>query len=159
MSKFADKNIVYINLVPITDGGGLQNAASFLETMQQLEKQPFEYFVIFKKSSLLQSICDKGKIKYRQIGTSYISRLIFESTFFIRRKGAIIFTLFGLQPLVTFNCLNIVGCAYSNLFYPEIPFWKFHSKPIRVYKKLVDSGRKYFLKKADYWIFETEFIY
>ncbi len=53
--------------------------------------------------------------------------------------------------------INVNGCAYSNLFYPEIPFWAQAGK-YRYLFEMKDFFRRKQIQKADYWIFETEVL-
>jgi glycosyltransferase involved in cell wall biosynthesis len=54
--------------------------------------------------------------------------------------------------------LNIVGCAYSNLFYPELRFWADLPIVTRVIREIVDIYRRQITKRSDYWILETEVL-
>ena len=49
----------------------------------------------------------------------------------------------------------MVGCAYSNLFYPEVNFWGNLPFPDRVLREVVDVFRGKRLRTADAVIFET----
>ena len=60
--------------------------------------------------------------------------------------------------MLTFGCTNIVGCAYSNLFYPEIHFWAYLPLYKRLQKNIIDRYRFYFTRIADVVIFETEHL-
>jgi hypothetical protein len=50
---------------------------------------------------------------------------------------------------------NIVGCAYSNLFYPEIAFWSELRFDERALRFVIDQYRKRLTASADFWLFET----
>lgn len=149
---------VYINLVPITTGGGLQNAASFLETINKQIANKDGYLFIVKKNTTLESICIKHKLRSHIISNSRISRILFECLFFFNKRDAVIFTLFGPKPILTYRCFNIVGCAYSNLFYPQIAFWSYLPWHSRFIKWLTDKYRYFFTRSADVVIFETEHL-
>lgn len=144
---------VYVNLVPIKSGGGLQNALNLINGFSELEDTD-EYIYIIRSMKLKEKLEEKG-LKYKIINDNIFCRLIYE-LFYFNRKKAIIFTLFGGKPLISYGCKTISGCAYSNLFYPEIDFWEYLNPLQRFKKKLIDWYRYYLTKKSDVIIFETE---
>jgi len=152
-------NKIIINLVPITKGGGLQNAINFIIGFNKVIDKKDDYFFIFKKNIILEKFCKEYNLKYKTINNTLMARLLFECFYFINKKNNIIFTLYGGKPLFTYNNkMNIVGCAYSNLFYPEVKFWSYLSKFQQVVKLVIDKYRFYSIRKADVYIFETDVL-
>jgi glycosyltransferase involved in cell wall biosynthesis len=67
----------------------------------------------------------------------------------------VVFTLFGPPLLRNNGAKTINGCAYSNLFYPELDFWGFLRLPHRIIKKVIDLYRKRMLAHSEVVMFET----
>ena len=147
---------LYINLVPITVGGGLQNTINFLLNVE-LEKFNFEEVIfIIKNNKVLLEICEEKKYNFIVIQDSFFSRFMFETLFFRNQKNVMIFTLFGTVPLLPWGNFTVTGCAYSNLFYSEIDFWK-HLTPLsKKIKLLKDRYRFRNIKSSNVVIFETD---
>jgi glycosyltransferase involved in cell wall biosynthesis len=147
----------YINLVPVMTGGGLQNAINLIIGINDLECDNSKFVFLIRNTKLEEILIEK-QMEYIKIEDSIFSRLFYELFFFLGKKGNIIFTLFGGKPLVTYKNFTISGCAYSNLFYPEIDFWGYLSFPKKLIKKLKDIYRFYLIKFSDVVIFETEIL-
>jgi len=147
---------VYINFVPISTGGGLQNAINFLLNIKLDKFHSQEIHFIIRKNDTLIEICKRKNYDFTVIDNGFFARLTFEILFFKDKKNSIIFTLFGTVPFLSWNNFTITGCAYSNLFYPEIDFWghlKFFQKRIKLLK---DYYRYKNISSSDVVIFETE---
>jgi len=143
-----------VNLLPVSTGGGLQNALSLISGF----KDANNYIFIVRKDSDTDKLCQKFELETLSVGNSNWQRFIFELSVKRRfKKGMVCFTLFGPVMLSASGHLtNVVGCAYSNLFYPTIPFWGFLSPLQKLRKEGIDLLRKHMTQKADYWIFETK---
>ena len=150
--------MLYINLVPITVGGGLQNTINFLKNFNTKELTSIKFVIILKDNKNLINICKERNFDYYIIKNTFISRLKYETLFFINKKNSIVFTLFGTKPILTWNNFTITGCAYSNLFYPCIDFWGYLSPIKKTIKQLKDKYRFLNVKASDVVIFETELL-
>lgn len=148
-------NKVYVNLVPIMSGGGLQNAINLITGISETIDNKDDYIFI-TRSTTLEEILEEKKLSYIKIKNTFFSRLKFELLFFVNKKRNLIFTLFGGKPLFTFKNFTISGCAYSNLFYPEIDFWGYLPKHIKAFKKIKDLYRYFLVKSSDVVVFETD---
>lgn len=87
-----------------------------------------------------------------------MGRFLTEIAHCLKRSGyQVCFTIFG-PPMLGSQArfLNVVGCAYSNLFYPDIDFWCDLTPFRRIVRQSVDRYRFWGTAQADYWIFETE---
>lgn len=149
---------IYINLVPIHSGGGLQNSINFLLNIDLNNLQSKDVVFIIRNNHNLLKICQEKGYRVVVIENNFLERLKFELFFFKNKENALIFTLFGTVPLLKWNNFTITGCAYSNLFYPEIDFWKhlgFIRKQIKILK---DYYRYKNLHLSDIVIFETEVL-
>lgn len=143
-----------LNLLPVVSGGGLQNALSFVRTLGDFDRR---VVVICRAGSKLAVECSENKVEF----TSVSSRFDYELRGAIKEFGhhRTCFTLFGSPLYCTRSSWNnVCGVAFSNLFYPELDFWGHLSFSLRKFRHVKDKGRKYFVKLADSWIFETEVL-
>jgi len=149
-----------LNFLPVSQGGGMQNAMSFLEILAKDGQRKQEFQIVARENSAIHLKCQEYDISHIAVKNSRIGRLRFElgcQKYF--SKGQVCFTFFGPPMLGSQDYLiNVVGCAYSNLFYPEIPFWSYLPWFQRTQKKLIDHYRKHITARGDYWIFETNVL-
>lgn len=152
------KKDIILNFLPIAMGGGLQNSLSFIKTLANDRKWKDSCAALVREGTRLHKLCKEVDVETVVVPNSNLGRLSFEvSCRLIFLHGQLCFTLFGPVMLrSTGYLLNVNGCAYSNLFYPEISFWGFLPSFQRVRKEAIDLARKLMTQKADYWIFETE---
>lgn len=149
---------IYINLVPIVKGGGLQNAINFLLNLDIKELNIIDFSVVLRNDRALIDICKDRGFEYSIINNTFLARLKYELIFFFGKNKSIIFTLFGTKPVLTWGAKTITGCAFSNLFYPKIDFW-IHLTPIgKMIKKVKDLYRLLNVRSSDVVIFETELL-
>lgn len=141
------------NFLPIGGGGGLQNALSFIENLESVAGIEF----IARQGSLVDQALTRRNAAIRRVGHGKLGRVWFE----LGRKGMdlngrTVFSIFG-PPFLreSEKTLNINGFALSNLFYPEIDFWKYCSRLEKTRRYFIDAYRRYYYRKADFWIFET----
>ena len=81
---------LYINLVPIVSGGGLQNAINFLLNLD-LDKLNFnKTIVIIRNNAVLQKICNDNSYEYIVIDNTFFARLKYEIFFFMDKKSSIL---------------------------------------------------------------------
>lgn len=156
------KKTILINLVPISSGGGLQNALSFIEQMHEITELKNQSIVICKLNSSIHYKCIEEKIDHICIGSNLVSRLYFEMFYALKvvKKFKIkcVFTLFGAPPLITLKSINVSGFAYSNLLHREVEFWDFLPWRKRILKFIKDNIRYYGYWNADAVIFETDLL-
>jgi len=156
------KNIA-INLVPISKGGGLQNALSFILWLKKQPPISFTPIILCQSNSIIEETVKNSNIKYIAIRNTFKSRLIFE--FFLARKimkqqkVKLVFTLFGPPPFSTpANVTKISGFAYSNLLQPEVDFWGFLPPHKKLLKNLIDFFRFHQSANSDVIILETDYL-
>jgi glycosyltransferase involved in cell wall biosynthesis len=148
---------IYINLVPIMSGGGLQNAINLILGILEIESDLNRYIFLVRNKNL-EEICKNNNLNFIKVNNNIFHRLFFELFFFMNKKNNIVFTLFGASPFLSYNNTTIVGCAYSNLFYPEINFWGYLPFYKKYLKKTKDYYRYIVLKFSDVLIFETNIL-
>ena len=150
---------IILNFLPLKSGGGLQVGMDFLEQLK-LHGHKHEWYLVATKGTPLAEVPAVRNLRLvKAIQNSVISRLWFEyigCQKLIREVGAsLVYTQFG-PHWPGASTVNIVGCAYSNLFHPEVDFWErlpFFKKAVRV---CIDALRMSRLRHADHIIFETE---
>jgi glycosyltransferase involved in cell wall biosynthesis len=152
---------IILNLLPITKGGGLQNTLSFLEMLSADSKRKKDVAIVCREGTSVADFCRERFRSVENIKNTLPSRFrteLFGLTTLSRGLNSnLCLTLFG-APAFGYRgrMLNVIGCAYSNLFYPEIDFWGY-LRGTGLYRKFaIDAFRKFSLKKADFWVFETE---
>lgn len=154
--------MVLFNMVSIKAGGGQQNALSFLENIVSLNLG-FDYIVACTESTLVYDFCLKNHIRYIVVKQGVLSRLKYELLFeflpaFKKYKIEKIFTIFGSAPLMSLNVYKISGCAYSNIFQPEVDIWGYMVWYKRILKKCIDLFRLFSLLQSDEIILETHYL-
>lgn len=77
------------------------------------------------------------------------------STIVLKNNIEIIYTMFG-PGLHSKGIKSVTGCAYSNLFFPEIEFWNGYSFLKRIQLNLIDRYRLKSTLKSNFIIFENE---
>lgn len=149
---------ILLNLLPLKTGGGVQVALDFLENIAQYGKQ-HEWLVICRAGMPFEQYCKRhiklvarvadnlpSRAKFEWLGYAQISKTL---------QPEVALTLFGPHLRIQ-GAVNIGGCAYSNLFYPEIDFWQGLPSHRKLIKKVIDQLRFKRLAHNDITIFETE---
>lgn len=159
-SARSSRDGILLNTLPIRAGGGLQKTLSLFDQWAKLGQGKVALVAIAVEGGALEAAAKRANIPIVPVSPGLISRLWFELCIQKKfRKNSLCFTLSG--PIMIGSgryFLNVTECAYSNLFYPEIDFWRYLPFFKRLKKRLVDQLRKQFTKKADFWIFQTEVI-
>ena len=150
---------ILLNCIPLKSGGGLQVGLDFVEQATQYGFN-HEWFLVATEGTPLARIRESSNLHLvKTVPNSIIARLWFE---YIGCRGLIkevnanlVYTQFG-PHWPGARTFNIVGCAYSNLFYPEINFWERFPLSRRLLSRGIDVFRLLRLRRADHIIFETE---
>ncbi len=151
---------ILFNFLPIKKGGGQQVATSFIKVLYELDGETSDKVILVTADTFMDKLVTSiGYKNVIRIKNSFISRFMFEyfglkkviATYKV--KG--IFTMFG-PDLRKVKLPSVVGCAYSNIFFPEVDFWKGWSIHKRVMFSLIDRFRLKRTLQADGIIFENE---
>lgn len=149
---------IVLNLLPLKTGGGVQVALDFMSWARQIGRH-HEWLIVCREGSPFAQPREDNLVLAQTVRDRLADRLWFEyvgcRNFLDRVKPDAIFTLFGPHWPGAKDRLNIAGCAYSNLFYPEIDFWRALPRHRRLIKKIIDWQRLQRLRTADVRIFET----
>ena len=137
--------MILFNFVSIKSGGGQQNTLSFLENIKH-EDINFNYVVACTEDSLIHKYCKSNDILNYVISDTKLARLKFELASYknikMKYNTKVIFTIFGAAPLISCNAYKISGCAYSNIFQPEIDIWGY----LPWNKRIIKNAQEVFSK-------------
>lgn len=151
---------IILNFLPLKTGGGVQVALDFLENIRMTDRGHDWYLICRENTPFLRYLGGTLHLA-SEVSDNNLSRLRFEYREIRyleeRIKPDIIYTLFG-PPLPRVKTLQVAGCAYSNLFYPEIDFWGGYPFFSRTLKKVKDRFRLSRFLLADIKIFENREI-
>ena len=151
---------IILNFLPLKTGGGMQVA---LDLLKQVEAHggEHEWFVVAREGTAFEEYKDTGNVKtIKLVRDSLLDRLFFEhfgcQALLHDLNPDVIYTQFGPSWPGARSVRNVVGCAYSNLFYPEIDFWAPYPWYKQLERKFVDYFRLKRLKIANLVVFETK---
>lgn len=154
-----DKLTVFLNLVPLRTGGGVQQAIGFIHALPKSDSQHRWVIAIRDGVNALEDACNEQPWPVVRIADSLPSRARFElfggAAIERQHNVDITYTFFGPQCF-GMSSPQVVGCAYSNLLYPEVAFWEHEHRTKKLLRAVVDKYRKWRLVSADLAIFETE---
>ncbi|HEX2893685.1 MAG TPA: glycosyltransferase family 4 protein [Marmoricola sp.] len=137
-------------------GGGLQVALSTLEAIGD----DVAVRLVCLNSGPLEKV---GRSRGWQVVVRRDSRMLRAlrqlAPKFLRNRdidASVVYTVFGPPMRGPRIDTTIVGVAYSNLFYPELNFWRNENLGRRLARRVRDSLRLRAILKADALVFETE---
>lgn len=156
---------VLINLIPISAGGGLQNALSFISSLTEFSEEDgreISYLIACRRGSKIHDYCEERKISFVTFSAGLIGRLYFEllgAWILVRSKKLdLVFTLFGPPPINIASVIRISGFAYSNIIQREVDFWGFLPAWKGFLKRSVDKVRYLAALRSDELILETDYL-
>jgi glycosyltransferase involved in cell wall biosynthesis len=149
-----------LNFLPLKTGGGVQVGLDFIAHARDLGRR-HQWHLVATAGTPFAHIGESANVHTLRIVPEELrARLWFEFSGCRRAlnavRPAVIYTLFGPQWPGGADTSSVVGCAYSNLCYPEINFWGRLPPYQRAVRELVDLGRRRRVQEADAVIFETE---
>lgn len=150
---------VLVNFYPIKVGGGQQVATNFINVIVSHHFNHNWYFFLGKNSEL-DFVAQKLKISRNKclvLKYSYANRLLYNRVvkeFVKKNKIDIIYNYSPVLPIE--KVPQVIRSVYSNLYFPEIPFWQDYSLLTRIKKKMIDIYRLKFTLKANGIIFENK---
>jgi glycosyltransferase involved in cell wall biosynthesis len=148
-----------LNFLPLKTGGGVQVAFDFLN-QAKLYGREHHWYLVARDLGPFASFNDcKNITLVKLVPDNLFSRLFFEyfgcKKLIKKYNPDLIYTQFGPHWPGT-KKLNIAGCAYSNLFYPELDFWGALPCRKKWVKLFIDRHRLKRVLAVDEVIFETE---
>ena len=152
---------ILLNFVPLKSGGGLQVGLDFISQAKTLGGA-HEWFLVATKGTPFENMESTPNLKLvRLVEASPLKRLWFEYVecrSVIREwKPDLVYTQFG-NHWPGARVSHVVGCAHSNLMYPEIDFWGKYPPALRFLRRLIDRFRRRRLCAADEAVFETQVL-
>jgi len=151
---------IILNFLPLKSGGGVQVGIDFIQNALA-DENGHDWYLVSTEGTAFDQLGETPKFKHAAtVGRGRAARFMWE-LFGCKKllrsvNPDVIYTQFGPQWLGAGDYPNVVGCAYSNLFYPEIAFWKQLPKAKRFGKWWIDQYRLARLQAADAVIFETK---
>ncbi len=153
-----------INLGPLKKGGGHNVALNFLYELMKINNHEFDMSFVVCENTAISDVLHKSKWKNKilVVSSNPIKRIHQEFTLIkkhIKNNGIdVVFTYFGFA-FVGKGVKQVIGSADSNLYFPEIDFWKNERFLNKIKRYLVDCYRIYGLKAANGVIFENKAMY
>ena len=153
---------ILINFSSLKSGGGQNVAMNFLGELFNMTFHDLQFFFFVAKDSephkYLQRI---GYKNYYVVSRKPLKRILFEiflsKKILMQNKICIIYSYFGFG-FFTKKIPQVSGSADSNLYFPEINFWKGYNGFGRFKKKVIDLYRIYGIKRVKAVIFENEIL-
>ena len=153
---------VLINLSTLKKGGGQNVGLNFLESLLRINIKDIDFHFTCVKNSAIHIYLQNEKISnITFMPSNPIKRMLKE--FILGRSILksnnidIIYTYFGIG-LYTKSIPQISGSADSNIYFPEIDFWKEYNGVNLIFKKIIDEYRIWGLKRMEAIIFENEIM-
>jgi len=150
---------IILNFIPLKKGGGVQVGLDFLSNISKLGGS-HNWYLVCTEGTPFENFAETSNLKrVNVVKRNLLCRLWYE--YYACRHDIkkyninIVYTQFGPHWPAP-NITNIVGCAYSNLMYPEIDFWGKLPAHKKIVKKVIDFFRKERMLAADLIVFETE---
>lgn len=148
---------ILLNMLPLRAGGGLQVGLDFLSSLAN-SSNATNWSIVYEAGGLLDEAIPPGIGMRMPVDVGPLKRLHWETRRIPRladRYHDVVYTLFGRGVGRTHKAPSVVGSAYSNIYYPEIDFWRGHSTSRRLLAIAKDRVRRVHTLRADGWIFET----
>jgi len=150
---------IILNFIPLKQGGGVQVGLDFLSQAKLYGKEHNWYVVATEGTPFVAYEYSDNVHLAKVMPRNLKARLLFEyfgcKALIKETNAPIIYTQFGpIWPGA--NVVNVAGCAYSNLMYPEIDFWGKLPFLSQIKRKIIDYFRTQRMLAADYIIYETQ---
>jgi len=159
MKMNGDKMHLLINFSTLKAGGGQNVAMNFLYAIDKIQLNDINIFYFVAQNSQPHKFLEtKGMKNYFVVASNPIKRILFEiieSEKMLKQWDIdIIYSYFG-YGFFPKEYKQVVGSADSNLYFPEIDFWKDYKGLSRIKKYLVDQYRIFGIKQAISVVFEN----
>lgn len=154
-----------INCVPLKRGGGLRVGRTFIQALREVELLPFSSVVVASGRNVLDNQSRDSIISCRSMSAVALPGSRWKQELGLARlislyAPAVVYTPFGPPPLFNISNWhgppNLVGCAYSNLFYRDIQFWRGLSRRSRLTAFVKDRLRLWSTLRSDIIVFESD---
>lgn len=150
---------VLINLATLKKGGGQNVGLNFLESLQRLELDGMKIVFAVARDTEISKFIIRKESTVIFFSKNPILRMLKElmlGWYLIKKYQIdIVYSYFGIG-LYPKSIPQISGSADSNLYFPEIDFWKNESTLKKIINYFKDKYRIWGLKKATAVVFENE---
>jgi glycosyltransferase involved in cell wall biosynthesis len=148
---------ILINLISIKKGGGQQVASNLIN--QIVNERGLSLVFLATEDTYVCKLLTERNAAVIVVESDKLSRFLFQrlklSQIVKDNNIDVIYTMFG-PGLHCKGVQSVTGCAYSNLFFPEVDFWSGYSILQRIKLKLIDTYRLKSTLKSDAIVFENE---
>lgn len=149
---------ILVNFATLKRGGGQNVALNFLQFLVKNPPEKFKFtYVVSERSDLLKFL-EQTQENFILVSNNPLKRMFFElfkgRSVLKRNKIDVIYSYFGIG-LYPIRIKQVSGSADSNLYFPEIDFWKEYSGFSQLKKDLIDKYRIWGLKRAKAIVFEN----
>lgn len=146
-----------LNFIPIKKGGGQQVATNFVNQIVKYKNINLVFLVT--EGTYIHSLLKTKDLNIIEVKNNLFLRFLFQKfrlhNIVSEYNIDIIYTMFG-PSIKSKNTLSVSGCAYSNIFFPEINFWNDHSFLNKIKLKIIDTYRLKSTLNSDAIIFENK---
>lgn len=150
---------VLINFATLKGGGGQTVALNFVTAASEFAwREPVCYYLVARNSEVHKFLRRTKSTRYLVAPRNPILRVAFEMLigpcllYWLRID--IVYSYFG-HALFPRYWPQVTGSADSNLYFPEIDFWAEYRGLQRFRKYVVDTYRRFGVKRADGVVFEN----
>ena len=155
---------ILVDFGPLKKGGGQNVGLNFIEELKKEQHPTFNfYFVVCKNSKIHDAVKDSvWNSSFFVVSQNPIVRVLQELTQVTRylknNNIELVYSYFGFALLAT-TIKQVIGSADSNLYFPEIDFWKDEPLVTKFKRYLVDKYRVWGVKNAHAVIFENKAMF
>jgi glycosyltransferase involved in cell wall biosynthesis len=150
--------MILLNFSPLKSGGGHTVAFNFVKSLKEINELNNFIFFAAKGSAISQFLVDNNVILFQLSCVPFlriIQEFIIVPFVIVKYDLNLIYSYFHYCFFIG-KTKQIVGCADSNLFYPDVDFWKSESRLRKYFLRLKDNVRVRGVIRADGVIFENE---
>jgi glycosyltransferase involved in cell wall biosynthesis len=150
---------ILVNMSTLKKGGGQNVGLNFIHCISKVKYSDKVFFYAVVQDSeihkALLALNEKNIVLMPANPLKKLWRELTQGRSIVKENSIdIIYSYFG-YGLYPKSCLQVSGSADSNLFFPEIDFWKHYSGLQLMAKKAIDSFRIWGVKRATAVIFEN----
>lgn len=150
---------ILINMATLKIGGGQNVAFNFLLGLERLQLDGVKlHFLVARNSALHHFMVNHGNLKFSLAPKNPVLRIIYEILvgpfLLMRYKIDLVYSYFGYAVFPT-RVPQVAGSADSNIYFPEIDFWREYGGFQKAKRWLVDQYRIWCVRRASAVVFEN----
>lgn len=132
-----------MNLTSVRAGGGQQVASNFLIQLAENKGFGHNWTILTGAGTYLHKQAIQLGLTTETCDVGYIKRILFE-----KKKLNKLLQDYAIEIIYSYSpCFKgvsvpqVIRSVFSYLYFPEIDFWKGHSRSMRIRKKIIDRSR------------------